>query len=333
MTYAKVKKCPYICKIYEFGYLTLGNETHVYAILEKLIKSNLTGINFGETPQKYDYKIIMDQIFEGFLCIRSNNYIHEDITLSNVGIGEDKNARIFDFDAVKYFYTTTSDLKYLKNKMEIPNNGSYEIEKYILTPNTLKLINILATFYSDMDQRDKALLLLEECLEKSKQLLGNDHPETLFTMNRLARLYYRIGNMDKALYLIEECLEKCKQKFDNYNPDTLRIIDYLAGLYSDMGHRDKAVPLYEECLEKRKQFLGNDHPDTLQSMFILTWVYDYIGEKDKALALFEECLEKRKQLLGNDHPDTVKVANNLACFYDDIGKMDKAINLRKDYIL
>lgn len=327
------KKCPYICKVYEFGYLTIGNEKHVYAILEKLIEYDLTGINFKETPQKYDYKIIMEQIFEGFLYILSNNYTHNDISLRNVGIGEDKNARIFDFETARHFYTTTSDLKYLKNKMEIPNNGSYEIEKYILTPNTLELINILATFYSDMGQSDKAVPLYEECLENIKQFLGNDHSETLCAMNNLARLYYRIGNMDKALSLIEECLEKCKQKIGNYTPDTLRIIDNIAGLYSDMGHRDKAVPLYEESLEKRKQLLGNHHHSTLYLMINLASLYQLMDEMDKSLTLFEEWLEITKQLLGNDHPDTLLVANNLACFYDDIGERDKAINLRKEYIL
>jgi hypothetical protein len=323
------KKCPYICKVYEFGYLTICNEKRAYAILEKLIESDLIGINFKETPQKYDNKIIMEQIFEGFLCILSNNYTHDDISLSNVGIGEDKNARIFDFETARYFYTTTSDLKYLKDKIEIPNNDSYEIDKYILAPNTLELINILAAFYSDMGLMDKAVPLYEECLEKMKQLLDNDHPSTLSTMNKLARLYNNIGKRDKSLSLIEECLKKCKQKYGNDNLNALQIIENLAGLYSDMGHMDKAIPLYEDCLEKRKQLLGNHHPSTLYLMINLASLYQVMGEIDKALTLFEEWLEITKQLIGNDDRDTLIVVNNIAHIYQVMSERDKAINLRK----
>jgi tetratricopeptide (TPR) repeat protein len=322
------KKCPYICKIYEFGYLTLGNETHVYAILEKLIKSNLTGINFGETPQKYDYKIIMDQIFEGFLCIRSNNYIHKDICLNNIGIGEDKNARIFDFGKACYFDITLSDLKYLKDKIEMPDNGSYKIEQY--TPNSLESINNLAALYDNIGQKDKALPLYEECFEKRKQLLGIEDPTTLSSMNYLARLYNAMGHIDKAIPLVEDCLEKRKQIFGNDHATTIGSMINLAGLYQHNGYTDKALPLYEECLEKRKQLLGIDHPDTLNLMDKLAGLYQVMGNVDKALPLYEECLEKTKIFIGNNNPTTLMVMNNLACLYQVMGNVDKALPLYEE---
>ena len=303
------KKCPYICKVYEFGYLTINNEKHVYAILEKLVEPELTGINFEETPQKYDYKTIMEQIFDGMLCIHNNNFIHADIFISNIGIGEDKNARIFDFGGACYFDITINELKFWKDKMKfkmkIPDSGSYEIE--------------LKTLMNNHESQIKYYL------EDVKSLMNN----TLKTINNLSSFYYKIGIDSETQPMYEECIIILKQVIGNDNLDTLIKMNNLASLYNMY----KIIPFYEECLEKRKQFLGNDHPYTLQSMFILKWFYDDISEKDKALALFEDCLEKRKQLLGNDHPDTLMLANNLACFYHDIGKIDKAINLRKEYIL
>jgi tetratricopeptide (TPR) repeat protein len=303
------KKCPYICKVYEFGYLTINNEKRVYAILEKLVEPDLTGINFEETPQKYDYKTLMEQIFDGMLCIHNNNFIHADIFISNIGIGEDKNARIFDFGGACYFDITINELKILKDKMKfkmkIPDSGSYEI--------------VLKTLMNNDNSQIKYYI------KDVKTLMNN----TLKIINNISGFYYKIGIDAETHPMYEECIVILKQVIGNDNLDTLIKMNNLASLYNMY----KVIPLYEECLEKRKQLLGNDHPDTLQLMFILTWFYNDIGEKDKALALFEECLEKRKQLLGNDHPDTVKVANNLACFYDDIGERDKAINLRNDYIL
>jgi serine/threonine protein kinase len=101
------KNCRYICKVYEFGYLKSGNETRVYAILEKLIEPDIFGINFeGKKPKhEYNYKIIMQQVLEGLKCMNNNNFVHLDIKLENIGIGIDKNARIFDFGFARYINT------------------------------------------------------------------------------------------------------------------------------------------------------------------------------------------------------------------------------------
>lgn len=99
--------CPYICKVYEFGYLISDDVIRAYAILEKLTEPDIFRINFeGIMPKhNYNYKLIMHQVLEGLKCMNKNNFVHLDIKLENIGIDKDKNAKIFDFGFARYINT------------------------------------------------------------------------------------------------------------------------------------------------------------------------------------------------------------------------------------
>ena len=59
-------------------------------------------------------------------------------------------------------------------------------------------MNNLATTYKSQGKYDEAEVLYKQCLDKSKVVLGEDHPETLITMNNLAALYKSQGRYDEA---------------------------------------------------------------------------------------------------------------------------------------
>jgi hypothetical protein len=252
------KKCPYICKVYEFGYLTIGNEKHLYVVLEKLVEPDLTGINFKETPQKYDYKIIMDQLLEVFNCMHSNNFIHMDIDLCNIGIGEDKNARIFDFGQACYFDIMINKFDYWNENwkfiMDIPKNGSSDVNQILSDgdPATLLLMNNLAALYKTMGQMNKALHLYEECLAKKKQIFGIDDPDTLNSMNSLADIHANMGQLDKAASLREESLAKKKHIHLDDLSNTDVSFNNIIDLQTDMCQSD--YKLMERKLRKIRDY-------------------------------------------------------------------------------
>ena len=80
-------------------------------------------------------------------------------------------------------------------------------------------INNLALLYKEQGKYDEALPLHEECLEKRRSILGNDHPNTLTSINNLVLLYKKQGKYDEALPLYEECLEKSRSILGNDHPD------------------------------------------------------------------------------------------------------------------
>jgi tetratricopeptide (TPR) repeat protein len=187
------------------------------------------------------------------------------------------------------------------------------------------LLNMLGMLYEGQGNYQASQLFLEEALEKSRAILGADHPDTLRSINNLAALYNSQGKYDAAEPLYLECLVKQISTLGADHPSTLTSINNLAELYNSQGKYDAAEPLYLECLEKYKSTLaGADHPSTLSSINNLASLYQSQGKYDAAEPLYLECLDKKKSTLGADHPSTLLSINNLAFLYYNQGKYDAA---------
>jgi hypothetical protein len=63
--------------------------------------------------------------------------------------------------------------------------------------------------------------LYEECLEKRRKILGDDHPNTLSTLNGLAFTLFLKGECARALPLLEECLVQAKAILGNSHDWTI----------------------------------------------------------------------------------------------------------------
>ena len=70
-----------------------------------------------------------------------------------------------------------------------------------------------------------------DCLNKKKEILGENHPDTLSFMNNLALLYKKQGKYDKAEPLYIDCLNKNKEIIGENHPDTLSSMNSSAILY------------------------------------------------------------------------------------------------------
>jgi hypothetical protein len=53
------------------------------------------------------------------------------------------------------------------------------------------MLGALGSLLQDQGEYDRALPLYEDCLEKRKRILGDDHPDTLYSIQNLARLLKR----------------------------------------------------------------------------------------------------------------------------------------------
>lgn len=197
-------------------------------------------------------------------------------------------------------------------------------------PDTLTVMNNLASAYQANGSLAKALPLFEETLNLSKAKLGADNPDTLTTMSNLASAYQADGKVTKAVTLFEETLQLRKKKLGPNHAETLNSMNNLATAYRDNGQLDKALPLYAETFELTKAKFGHDHPNTLSSLNNLALGYKAAGELDRALPLLEMTLEMRTKRLGADHPNTLSSMGNLGQAYQDVGKMKKALPLLEE---
>ncbi|KAL5637662.1 hypothetical protein ACGC1H_002064 [Rhizoctonia solani] len=211
-------------------------------------------------------------------------------------------------------------------KAELLNTGIQEIIKPLGKdhPNTLIIMNNLASTYSELGRYEDARALHLQALDKRKQVLGNDHPDTLKSMNNLANTDYGLGRYEAARAVYSQVLYIRQQVLGNDHPDTLKSINNLALTYSKLGRFEDARGLHAQVLGVRKQVLGIDHPDTLKSMNSLALAYSGLGRFEDARALHSQVLDTRKQVLGIDHPDTLTSMNNLALAYSNLGRFEDA---------
>ncbi|KAJ7711203.1 hypothetical protein B0H16DRAFT_1437922 [Mycena metata] len=184
-----------------------------------------------------------------------------------------------------------------------------------------------AFIFQEEGKYQRAEKLLDEVLQKQKQVLGGDHPETLQTMANLANSYSDLGEPQRAQELQVIVLEKQTQLLGDDHRDTLLIMGNLANSYSDLGEPQRAQELQVIVLEKQTQLLGDDHPDTLLIMGNLANSYSDLGEHQKAKELKSIVLEKQIQLLGDDHPRTLRTMGNLANSYSNLGEHQRAQDL------
>jgi serine/threonine protein kinase len=103
--------CPYICQVYEFGYVDKGKKSErVYAILERLSVSELSKKIRelkAQKPTPYlNLGNIFYQILQGLECMHSHEYVHLDMKTKNVGLDANYNAKIFDFGFARYIPKT-----------------------------------------------------------------------------------------------------------------------------------------------------------------------------------------------------------------------------------
>ncbi|KAJ7246193.1 hypothetical protein C8J57DRAFT_1523707 [Mycena rebaudengoi] len=164
-------------------------------------------------------------------------------------------------------------------------------------------------------------------LEKSRKLLGNDHPHTLATMHNLALTYDDLGQSTEAEKLKLVVLERRRKSLGDNHLDTLKAMDNLAITYAHLGRCEEAEKLQLAVLEKRRKILGDDHLDTLDVMHALVLTYDMAGRFEEAKNLQLAVLEKRRSILGDDHLSTLAVMGNLAVTYDNLGRSEEAEKL------
>ncbi|KAI3316912.1 hypothetical protein HD806DRAFT_541795 [Xylariaceae sp. AK1471] len=213
------------------------------------------------------------------------------------------------------------------NHAERLEKQAMEIRKELLGPDhpdTLAIMNNLASTYWNQGRWKEAELLGVQVLEIRKEVLGPDHPSTLMSMTNLALTYSDQGRWKEAEALQVHALEMVKTLLGPDHPSTLMSMNNLASTYSDQGRWKEAEALQVHALEMEKTLLGPDHPGTLISMTNLALTYSGQGRWKEAEALQVHALEMEKTLLGPDHPGTLISMTNLALTYSGQGRWKEA---------
>ena len=224
--------------------------------------------------------------------------------------------------------------------------GDYERSEKILTEAlslavklgdkkvTAEMEHILGTYFSDVDEPEKAIEHLKSALKKREYI--EDQKGMSGTLNNLAIVYWEIGRLEEALELTERSIEISEMIGSKYNManslNNLGLIYYdMSELESSLEYLQKALDLSERIGERRgisrargnlgyvlrekgdikkavehhkaslkiDQEIGNK-PDVCYSLDNLGMSYMYSGELEKAEGCFRKSLALAEDL-GDDH--------------------------------
>nr|MDZ8123960.1 tetratricopeptide repeat protein [Nostoc sp. CmiVER01] len=134
-----------------------------------------------------------------------------------------------------------------------------------------------ARFYSGQGLYNQALSWYDQCLEITKERLGEEHPDVALSLNNLANLYYYQGRYSQAEPLHIQALVLYRKLLGEEHPDVAASLNNLAKLYYLQGRYTQAEPLYLQALEILEQRLGINHPYTIKCLENLTNLRDRLS--------------------------------------------------------
>nr|NDJ25626.1 tetratricopeptide repeat protein [Nostoc sp. B(2019)] len=117
-----------------------------------------------------------------------------------------------------------------------------------------------ARFYEGQGLYDKAAPWREECLEITRQRLGEQHSDVATSLNDLAELYCSQGRYSEAEPLLIQALALWRKLLGEEHPDVASSLKNLAVLYFSQGRYSEAEPLLIQALALWRQMLGEEHP-------------------------------------------------------------------------
>jgi serine/threonine-protein kinase len=111
----------------------------------------------------------------------------------------------------------------------------------------LRLLQVLADTYHQLNRFDVAMPLRDEQVALSTQLLGASDPSTLRARSEQARTYQVQGLFDKAITVLEPLRTPFSQAFGRQSPEYRQLLYVLHGSYSRVGRFDDADRILAEA--------------------------------------------------------------------------------------
>ncbi|XP_041969266.1 uncharacterized protein LOC121726098 [Aricia agestis] len=216
----------------------------------------------------------------------------------------------------------------------------------------------------------EALYILNDILQKRKEIFGLHSPSTIDIQNRIASALYKQRKFQEAHRIFCETYDIQKAILGENCEDTLDTKSNIGLVLHRLGEDERAVTIYEDVFKKQRDLLGRCHGETLKTQLHMALVLDSIGRHDEALknnqevfemsilgghtlmslssqnniamvlghqkkyedaiATYKDVYERKKQFLGPYHSDTIRTLHNIGTVHHESKDFDKALNVFKD---
>ena len=178
-------------------------------------------------------------------------------------------------------------------------------------------LNLVATAYSDLGEKRKALGYYERALEIYRSL--SDRVAEGIMLGNIGLIYSALGEKGKALEYCEQELEIHRQAGNRREEG--RVLGNIGGIYVDLDEDRKALEICEQALEIHREV--NNHVLEGDALCGIGAIYFKLGENRKSLEYYEQALAITRET-GNRISEGI-VLGNIGSTYSNLGEYQDAL--------
>ena len=197
-------------------------------------------------------------------------------------------------------------------------------------PQTIEIVDILATEYRKHDQYQKAEMTWTRELLSLEIRLRSESPILIGKQCILANVCQLQGRYSEAEKLFRQALTSYEQRLGADHPRSLDMVLELAILSDLQGDFEESQRLYERVLVGRQRTLGLRHPKTLIILENQALSYRMQGKYEEASQFYRRVLRSREENMDSQ-ADIERVLMKLADLHMEHNRLHKTQELRDDW--
>ena len=173
----------------------------------------------------------------------------------------------------------------------------------------------------EQDLLEEAVALGRRVVERTRELLGNDHPETANRLNALGEVLQLAKRPHDARLCYEQALSLLRRLFGEGHASCAAPLCNLGGLLLHMNDQSGARAHLEEALTICEREFGEMHELTMRVLLHFSGMHMAAGRVSDARRCSERAVAIVRRLPGNWQRELSKVLSGLGHFYGMEGRL------------
>ena len=205
---------------------------------------------------------------------------------------------------------------------EVLDRGKDKIDSLADQPEVqATLMHVMGVVYGNIGLYQESAPLLEQAVEKRRQLHGDRHLAVADSLHALARTLENQQIFEPAEQSAREALDLRRTFLGDAHIDTAGTMEVLADVLAGSSRHRDAGPLYQKVLAIRRQHLGAEHALVARSLNRMGTLHFLMRQSKEAADWYRQALDMYRRLPGNHGPDVAVAKYYLGLAYsaqDDV---------------
>ena len=215
---------------------------------------------------------------------------------------------------------------------EILDKGAARIETELVDQPEIQatLMDTMGTVYTSLGLYPQALNLVDQSLQKRRELFGALHPKVAGSLAHLAEVQTLSADYASAEANYRKSIEVRRTLFGNTSEPVAEAITGLGDVVLSAGNYGEARELYHEALAIRRELFEEPHAAIAESIEDIGLMEFDQGRYEEAVTNLRAALAMQRELHGDVHPLLAQSIGNLAWALSELGELQQAEILMRE---